>query len=84
MLTMERNCPYGGMPGKLPEVQPIITFKDLSPGLKGVAIRDAFPIRKGEVVTLNRVDGNDIYFTSKYGNRKLSQIEFCLYFNKSK
>ena len=71
---------YGGMPAKPPEVKPIITFKDLKPGLKAKAVKNTYQAQRGEIVEVTRLEGQNIYFKARMGERQLSQIEFCLYF----
>lgn len=78
MLHLDHT--YGGMPAKLPPPKPIITFKDLKIGLKAKAIKSTYQASKGDVVEITKVDDKDVYFSTRLGTRKMSQIEFCLYF----
>ena len=80
MLHLDNT--YGGMPAKLPPTKPIITFKDLKVGLKAQAIKSSYPVNRGDIVEVTKLDGNNIYFKTKFGERMMSQIEFCLYFTR--
>lgn len=80
-MLLHLDNSYGGMPAKMPPPKPIITFKDLKVGLKAQAIKNSYQARKGDIVEVTKVDDNNIYFTTKYGERMMSQIEFCLYFS---
>lgn len=72
---------FGGMPGPIPKIEPIVTFSNIRKGLKIKAIKNNGFIQKGDILTIVKENESEVVIKTKEGKElTITPIEACLGF----